>query len=303
MAQFIDTFAPLRQSLANLAQQRKEAPVREMQLMQLKQMKEQQKKEQEQEKGLKDYMNQNPGMDPDRAYMEYFANEDIDKSWEMINRVTKQAEYIRKTVGGQASVDFFNTKFGTDHPFTGDDEEPIIVPGSSRVFDKKTKKVILEPVKPEETDAEKRQAEFKIKKDLMAYEAELDSKYKDTPEGIQAKKIALEKYKAGLEKPKEVITWTTAINNLSKRFGSQNAMGSIIITKGLENKHRLAQGKLIELEKSGMDPMEAVQKAEQYAIHVEQRYWQYIDAAKTENEKEKVNSLFEKDYGYIPKTR
>jgi len=101
----------------------------------------------------------------------------------------------------------------------------------------------------------------------------------------------------------KTITWTTAANNLSKRFGSQDRIGNIIITEGLQNRHRLAQQKLVEFMNENVEPMDAVNKAEIFANNVESRYWQYIDAAKTQKQTEEVQSLFKTKYGYIPKAR
>jgi len=103
------------------------------------------------------------------------------------------------------------------------------------------------------------------------------------------------------------VTWTTATNNLSKRFGSQDAMGNIIITKELQDKHKLSQKKLVELKKQGMDPLEAINTAEDYANKVEEKYQEYMKAAKLKRGKDrqeaenKTRAAFKKKYGYIPR--
>jgi len=201
MAQFVDTFAPLRQSLANLAQQRKEAPVREMQLMQLKQMKEQQ----EQEKGLSVYVAQNPDMDQDLAAFKYWGKVNPTQAQSIAQGVMKQADTIGK-FDKAAAVKYINTKLGTQLELTSEDGEYTTITdkinGKVKRLDQKGNVVWEHDIgveKPKETDAEKRQAEYKLKTDFEKFKDDLDKKYKDTPEGIQAKKIELEKIKAGLE--------------------------------------------------------------------------------------------------------
>ena len=103
------------------------------------------------------------------------------------------------------------------------------------------------------------------------------------------------------------VTWTTATNNLSKRFGSQDALGNIIITKKLQDKHKLAQKKLYEFKKQGVDPLDAINRAEDYANQVESKYQEYMTAAKELRGKErkiaedKIKAAYKKKYGYLPR--
>jgi len=113
--------------------------------------------------------------------------------------------------------------------------------------------------------------------------------------------------KADKETGKGEVTWTTATNNLSKRFGSQDALGNIIITKELQDKHKLSQKKLVDLKKQGMDPLEAINTAEDYANQVESKYQEYMTAAKELKGKErktaedKIKAAYKKKYGYLPR--
>ena len=113
--------------------------------------------------------------------------------------------------------------------------------------------------------------------------------------------------KADKETGKGEVTWTTATNNLSKRFGSQDALGNIIITKELQDKHKLSQKKLVDLKKQGMDPLEAINTAEDYANQVESKYQEYMIAAKELKGKErktaedKIKAAYKKKYGYLPR--
>jgi len=116
-----------------------------------------------------------------------------------------------------------------------------------------------------------------------------------------------EKYGTDLT-PKE-MSWTSASKSLSARFGKQDAQGNIIITKDLQNAHRLAQKKLVELKKENYSPMDAVNKAEDFARSVEEKYWEYkkkaADLPRWGNEREKylkqLDAQFKNKYGYIPK--
>lgn len=107
------------------------------------------------------------------------------------------------------------------------------------------------------------------------------------------------------------VSWTTATKSLSSRFGKQDALGNIIITPDLQNAHRVAQKKLVDLQKSGMEPLDAINKAEDFARHVEDRYWVYFgnieksDIGRADKDKKKadLNKSFKNSYGYIPKVR
>ena len=152
-----------------------------------------------------------------------------------------------------------------------------------------------------------------------------EAKYKETPEEQEARTRRTETFKAGLmETPEEKrkaefeyskklaehragldtkgeVTWTTATNNLSKRFGKQDAIGNIIITPELQNRHRLSQKKLVELKNQGVEPLQAINEAENYANKVEENYKLYLDAAKSDKDKKKIRNAFNVQYGYVPR--
>ena len=101
------------------------------------------------------------------------------------------------------------------------------------------------------------------------------------------------------------VTWTTASKNVSYRFGKQDALGNIIITPELQGMNRIAQKKLVELQKTEeYKPLDAVNISEDFARNVENRYWDYLDVA--EKDKDlimKVKKQFRKKYDYVPKRR
>ena len=101
------------------------------------------------------------------------------------------------------------------------------------------------------------------------------------------------------------VTWTTASKNVSSRFGKQDALGNIIITPGLQGKHGIAQRKLVELQKTGeYKPLDAVNISEDFARNIENRCWEYLDAAERDKDLTmKVKNQFRKKYGYVPKRR
>lgn len=127
------------------------------------------------------------------------------------------------------------------------------------------------------------------------------------PKGILTKASEAEgQEKFTSEKTAAPVSWTTATNNLGKRFGKQDALGNIIITPELAQSHRVAQKKLVELKDSGLSPLDAINKSEEFARNVESRYWLYIDKAKKEKNTKAVedaNKAFKGKYGYIPRTR
>ena len=130
--------------------------------------------------------------------------------------------------------------------------------------------------------------------------------HKRMPKNIEE----LKTFKKNLELPSQrtPVNWTTATKEVSNRFGKQDAMGNIIITPDLQGMNRIAQKKLVELQKVGKaEPLDAVNIAEDFARNVEKRYWEYLDAAQKSREKQKntqrVTSQFKTKYGYIPKLR
>ena len=150
-------------------------------------------------------------------------------------------------------------------------------------------------------------AEMKQKKEMERFKAGLAKpaaqKAYTTPEGtVEYLEGTKEPPKGWIpySKPGGDVTWTTATNNLSKRFGKQDAVGNIIITPELQNRHRLAQKKLVELKDANVDPLKAVNEAELYANKVEENFNLYLKSAKTKEQKEKVKNQFKAKYGYLP---
>ena len=117
----------------------------------------------------------------------------------------------------------------------------------------------------------------------------------------------VESFKA-LGKEEEKVTWTTATKQVSNRFGKQDAMGNMFVTPELQGMHRIAQKKLVELKKTGeINPLDAINMAEDFARNVENRYWEYLDAAQASPQgkelTQKVKKQFKTKYGYEPKRR
>ena len=110
------------------------------------------------------------------------------------------------------------------------------------------------------------------------------------------------------EKTPSPVTWTTATNELQKRFGKLDQTGMWAVTSELQATHRKAQEILVDLQDQGVDPLRAVNEAENKARDwqkkIEDRYFQYIQDAGRDDEKvDKVKSAFYEQYGYIPVQR
>jgi hypothetical protein len=110
------------------------------------------------------------------------------------------------------------------------------------------------------------------------------------------------------------VTWTTATKELKARFGKLDPTGMWAVTPDLQYTHRLAQRILTELKDQGVEPLKAINEAEDRARdkqhQIETRYQQYMEATKqikqsrTRDEKiEEIKSLFYSKYGYLPTTR
>ena len=103
------------------------------------------------------------------------------------------------------------------------------------------------------------------------------------------------------------VTWTTASNNVMSRFGKLDPTGKWAITDELQAMHRKAQKLLVEYKKEGIEPLEAVNKAETEARNwgrkMEEKYFQYLQSADSEDKIDKVKSLFYQKYGYLPNVR
>jgi len=114
------------------------------------------------------------------------------------------------------------------------------------------------------------------------------------------------------EKPREPqVTWTTATRELTKRFGRLDPTGMWTITSELQSVHRLAQKALVALRDKGIDPLRAVNVAEDAA----RKYYQVLESIEEEANKIKdeelrrkyileqtrtVNRIFERDIGFNP---
>jgi hypothetical protein len=107
------------------------------------------------------------------------------------------------------------------------------------------------------------------------------------------------------------VNWQNATRNLTGRFGSQDKLGNIMITEGLQGRHRVAQKKLVELKNSDIAPLDAVNQAEEYANAVEAKYWEWSDAIDNSNmskkekeaKKKELKKAFKKDRKYLPTIR
>ena len=126
------------------------------------------------------------------------------------------------------------------------------------------------------------------------------------------KQIALRKeqrkYEGGKEqKQPSPVTWTTATKELKGRFGKQDPVGNIIITPELAAMHRIAQKRLVALKKQGIEPLQAINIAEDFARKAEEKYWQYIDSIKGRPDiaklKQAIDGKFKKIYNYVPRMR
>jgi len=140
--------------------------------------------------------------------------------------------------------------------------------------------------------------EARVKKEKEEAAAESKRRWEAEQKGKAADREA-----KGGEKDPSPVTWTTATKQIGMRFGKQDAMGNIIVTPDLANVHRLAQKKLVELKKSGVKPLDAVNQAEDFARNVENRFWQYMEKVKDKKEKENLRRTFKKKYGYVPRTK
>jgi len=135
-----------------------------------------------------------------------------------------------------------------------------------------------------------------------------DTLYK-TEEGFKPASEAKDAMPYNAEKTPSPVTWTTATKGLTGRFGKQDATGNIIITPELQQSHRVAQKKLVELKAEGLDPLDAVNKSEDYARQVETDFWQYTDDAlnipKGDRKKylEQLKKSYKSRFGYVPRMR
>jgi len=139
-------------------------------------------------------------------------------------------------------------------------------------------------------------------KDIESRRAEIQERHRR--EDI-ARTEALGKIEAARAEPgKEPspVTWTTATKRVSARFGKEDPMGNIIVTPELAGMHRVAQKELVRLKKQGIEPLEAVNRAEEFARNIEEKYWEYV--RNPERSKEQVKEFkkeFKNRYKYLPR--
>lgn len=133
---------------------------------------------------------------------------------------------------------------------------------------------------------------------------------KDPDFGKEFKEFIDRNVKAGTAKTPAPVTWTTATGNLTKRFGRLDPTGMWAVTPELQATHRKAQEFLVDFKGGGMEPLKAINEAENKArdwmSDREDRYFQYIEAAeraKREDKVDEIKSSFLKAYGYIPSQR
>ncbi|MBU2249630.1 MAG: hypothetical protein KKD77_22980 [Gammaproteobacteria bacterium] len=104
------------------------------------------------------------------------------------------------------------------------------------------------------------------------------------------------------------MTWTTATQELTKRYGKLDPTGMWAVTPELQSTHRKAQTILNEYRESKMHPLKAINEAESAAnawkIQIEKKYQEYIDKAGGNKDMiAKINSAFYNKYGYLPTLR
>jgi hypothetical protein len=134
----LDVFAPTRQALADIGQQRREAPARELQSLQLQTGKMQLGELQRQQKDAQDfraYTAQNPDLDPDRAAIDFWKQRDPNKARDILSGITTQAMSLSK-LDPEGAVSMFNSKTGLDLKYKGKEGKVLKIedPGGNRVF-------------------------------------------------------------------------------------------------------------------------------------------------------------------------
>ena len=101
------------------------------------------------------------------------------------------------------------------------------------------------------------------------------------------------------------VEWRAATNNLEERFSKRDSNGMWAITPELQLGHDKAQAELVKLKKAGVDPLEAVNIANDVGRdivkRVERNYFQVIKLANGDKSKiAQINNQFYSKYGYIP---
>jgi len=107
-----------------------------------------------------------------------------------------------------------------------------------------------------------------------------------------------------------LVTWTTATNELTKRFGKLDPTGMWAVTPELQVAHGKAQEFLVKLKNSGVEPLDAVNRsndmARDWLKKVEGNYFNRLSAAERKGDEslvEHIQSQFNAQFGYTPTRR
>ncbi|MBU2177481.1 MAG: hypothetical protein KJ556_20505, partial [Gammaproteobacteria bacterium] len=163
--------------------------------------------------------------------------------------------------------------------------------------------------------------EFNAAKNVGGYTGSYEEWVKDPSDWYEFKKVKAGGY-AGTypqwkehlatiskaEKTPAPMTWTTATNELTKRYGKLDPTGMWAVTPELQATHRKAQSILNELREGNVHPLKAINDAENMANswknQIESKYFEFIDKAGSDKEAVlKIKSAFYNKYGYLPTVR
>ncbi len=137
----------------------------------------------------------------------------------------------------------------------------------------------------------------------------------EDPKLMGAAKELAEATRAPVKEPtRPLVTWTTAMHELTKRFGKMDPTGMWAVTPELQVAHDKAQEFLNEYKGMGVEPMKAINDANKQArvwiADREKRFYDYMNAAqkiknKDERRKriEQVRQAYLAKYGYEPSIR
>jgi len=116
------------------------------------------------------------------------------------------------------------------------------------------------------------------------------------------------------EQRRPLVSWTTATQELTKRFGKLDPTGMWAVTPELQVAHNKAQEFLVENKRANMEPLEAVNEANKRArtwiADREKRFYEYMEAVqKIKNKTERVSrakqiqEAYLNEFGYVPSAR
>jgi hypothetical protein len=142
---------------------------------------------------------------------------------------------------------------------------------------------------------------------------QLYKEYKGTPPQSKIKEIhdLYNPVKEPEPKTPSPVTWTTATQELTKRFGKLDPTGMWAVTPELQAGHRLAQKILVNLKDTGYDPLKSINMAEDYS----NKYYNTLNEISEESKKIKddvsrrryileqtktINKIFESQLGFNP---